>query len=239
MDYLLGTMVQWHKRRASLIARQKRKIEETIVMSKSKKKKSKKKGKKKKKKVTEDPVFTQALSVRKQRLRKVEFEFETMRLEAQRAMCRAIFHFLAALRIEGVAPSPPTGSLLDMRSCFEKRFEVFTNLRQPQMLTYEKYVRACDLSTLKRGKETETLLDSSTEWFNAAKTCCEKILSARSVLPGNIDLSAIIAIMKTSVANRISLTCIKQGLESKKSLGKCTVSYKYHPSWCVLSVELI
>ena len=107
------------------------------------------------------------------------------------------------------------------------------------MLTYDGYVQACDLSTLDKGKETETLLNSAAEWFDAAKSYCEKMLNSKSVVPESIDLSSIKSIMKTVVANRISLACVKRGLESKKKLGQCKVIYKYHPSWCVLKVDLI
>ena len=238
-------MAQWHKSRSMLIAEQKCKIQETLETNKAKmkKRKKKKKGKKKKTKakkhLAEEGLFKQGLSLRKQKLRIIQIEFENMRILTLRAMCRGIFHFLAALKIEGVAPVPPTGSLLDMRTCFEKRFEAFTHLRQPRMLTYDGYVQACDLSTLDKGKETETLLNSASEWFDAAKSYCEKMLNSQSVVPENIDLTSIKSIMKTVVANRISLACVKRGLESKKKLGQCKVTYKYHPSWCVLKVDLV
>ena len=110
MDYLLGTMAQWHKSRSMLIAEQKRKIQETLETNraKMKKRKKKKKGKKKKQKMKkhspEEGLFKQGLSLRKQKLRIIQIEFENMRTLTLRAMCRGIFHFLAALKIEGVAP---------------------------------------------------------------------------------------------------------------------------------------
>jgi len=251
MDYLLGTMAKYHNQRLSLIQRQKQLVFKTLETMKTnkkkskKKKKKKKKGKKKSKQQNEELLFKEALGATKQNNRTVQFDFEAMKLQTFRAMCRGMFHFLAALKIQEVAPQPPKQSLLDMKTCFEKRFEVFQNLRQPQMLSYDGFVQACDLSKLEgrnNNERTFILLKSAAEWFDTAKKHCEKIMSSRSRLPEDIDLSEMKSVMKTIVANCVSITRISRHLESpgdKKMSKKCKVSYDYHPSWCVLSVRFV
>ena len=109
-----------------------------------------------------------------------------------------------------------------MRTCFEKRFEAFTHLRQPRMLTYDGYVQACDLSTLDKGKETETLLNSASEWFDAAKSYCEKMLNSQSVVRGVRAQNSLSHVFtRMSIVSFVSLTNIRRKSLEHAAL-KCT-----------------
>jgi len=239
-DYVIASMLQNHKNRALLLARQREVLRN----------KTKQRSKSERKKRKDKPRTRKPLSSGEESIRQCAMEFERLRLNALRGMCRGLFHYFAALRSCGWLPRKDAQSFDDPKTRFTRRFELFESVQQPMLLGYESFVKACDLSIVERKDgvdNAEILLASACQWFESSKSCCLSLMKFHDFPISQADVKLEMSgLMKSAVANILSATNTKRLVKEdrlRREKGdavvverQATLTYPHHRSFCVIAV---
>lgn len=163
-------------------------------------------------------------------------------------LCRGMIKLIAALRQSGLLPDPPlsisTFTTHEIR--FQKRFEYFEALSQPQPLSYQDYVRGSDFSAVRN----EDLVRSAGDCFRHCKGVVERLLQVVSaeVSDEDIDLTKrrrdddlyisvrreeAMAIIKVCVTNNLFL----QKLSMSTAAAKASLEFSAHKQYCTLNLK--
>ena len=199
-------------------------------------KKGKKKGKKKDPNV--DMVRDSAIKAAA-RVTAEDFEerVEYTSLTIRRYLCRGTVRYIAALRQAGLLTEPPLSITMftSHQRRFEKRFESFTILPQPQPLSFEDYLRGSDFSAVRN----DDLVQSAGDCFRSCKGVIEKLMQA--VIARNDDFyvsirrEEAIALTKVCVAN--SLFLHKLSIAPPSKVSEVSVEFNAHKEYCTLNLK--
>lgn len=225
--------------------------EEKKKLSAVAKKQITKKGKKKGKKKETNNLETvrEAALEAAARVSAEDFEdrLEYTSLTVRRHLCRGIVRYIAALRQAGVLSEPPPSITMftSHQTRFEKRFESFAMLPQPQPLSFEDYERGSDFSAVRR----EDLLQSAGDCFRSCKGVIERMLQVVVADEDGIDITKkrrnddlyisirreeAMALTKVCVAN--SLFLHKLSL-TPSTVNEVSLEFTAHKEYCTLNLK--
>ena len=172
--------------------------EEEAKQSNAVKRQNTKKGKKKGKRKEPGPDTIREAAI-EEAARVTEEDFED-RLEytlvtAHRLLCRGMVRYIAALRQAGLLSDPPKSITMftTPQIRFQKRFEPFSILPQPQPLSYEDYAQGSDFSAVR----SEDLVRSAGDCFRQCKSVIERLLQ-------------VVVVVETSTTNEEVIDMTKQ-----------------------------
>mmetsp|Transcript_6235 Transcript_6235/g.9720 ORF Transcript_6235/g.9720 Transcript_6235/m.9720 type:complete len:986 (-) Transcript_6235:45-3002(-) len=217
------------------------------VVKKQISKKGKKKGKKKETNL--DAVRETAIE-EAARVSAEDFEdrLEYTSLTVHRYLCRGIVRYIAALRQAGLLSEPPPSITMftSHQTRFEKRFESFAMLPQPQPLSFEDYMRGSDFSAVR----SEDLVQSAGECFRSCKGVIERLLQVVVVeTDEDIDVTKkrrnddlyisvrreeAMALTKVCVANSLFLHKLSM---APSKVSEVSLEFTAHKEYCTLNLK--
>jgi hypothetical protein len=221
-----------------------------VVVKKQISKKGKKKGKKKE---PELDTVREAAIEEAARVTAEDFEekLDYTSLTIHRYLCRGIVRYIAALRQAGLLSEPPPSITMftTHQTRFEKRFESFATLPQPQNLSYEDYVRSLEGVDFKECYED--LVQSAGECFRSCKGVIERLLQVVVAETSDVDIDITkkrrnddlyisvrreeaMALAKVCVAN--SLFLYKLSMSAAK-VSEVSLEFTAHKEYCTLNLK--
>jgi hypothetical protein len=157
-------------------------------------------------------------------------------LGLKRMLCSGILRFIAALRQAEILKDK-TFEFTTFQKIFEKRFEVYQNVRQPPPLSYEDYLRGSDFSRVSKAD----LLQSTLDLFQACKATVEKMLEALSLLDplyAPITETEARALLKVCVGNIVYLHRLQQIVKSPRQDHVAVVfDFASHDEFCTIKLS--
>ena len=173
-------------------------------------------------------------------------------LTAHRLLCRGMVRYIAALRQAGLLSDPPKSITMftTPQIRFQKRFEPFSILPQPQPLSYEDYAQGSDFSAVR----SEDLVRSAGDCFRQCKSVIERLLQV-VVVGGTSASSEVIDMTKQrrnddlyiSIRREEAMALLKVCVQNSLFLHKLSMSsaagmkvcleFSSHKQYCTLNLK--
>lgn len=172
-----------------------------------------------------------------------EDSLELKLIAVKRNLCRRTIQFLAALKQTGVVKEEHL-EFTSYSNIFEKRFEVFAEIRHPPPLTYEHYLEGTDFSKIEATDLIQTVVDGFQHCRKMMDQIIHDFLSDGDTKESSVDSlyaavseSELRSLIKVCIGNAVYAQKLRQLLESGGT-GTATVSYDFesHDQFCIIKI---
>mmetsp|Transcript_6728 Transcript_6728/g.12661 ORF Transcript_6728/g.12661 Transcript_6728/m.12661 type:complete len:594 (-) Transcript_6728:146-1927(-) len=176
---------------------------------------------------------------------KYEQDAEYMFVSAKRMLCRGTVRFIVALYQSNVIQKP-SYKFTTHELTFRKRFESFSQIRQPPVLSYDDFCQGTHSSTTDMNDifSLRTLIASSSECFATSKSILEKLKTdfdqinvnhCYFVVAGSRE--EIMNLIKVCFGNSLFLIKLSKAIENNDASSlKFVVDSKINPQFCTLKL---
>jgi hypothetical protein len=172
-----------------------------------------------------------------------EDSLELKLIAVKRNMCRRTIQFLAALKQTGVVKEEPL-EFTSYSNIFEKRFEVFAEIRHPPALTYEHFLEGTDFSRIHATDLIQTVMDGFQHCRRMMDQIIQDFLSDGETKGSKVEPiysavseSELRSLIKVCIGNAVYAQKLRQVLESCGT-DRATVSYDFesHDQFCIIKI---
>ena len=162
----------------------------------------------------------------------VDFVFASVR----RTLCRGIFRFMMAVRQSNLSPVVRY-EFTTKETIISKRFEQFSCIDQPSLLTYDDYIQGSDFSKV----DPQRLLSAALECFNAAKSLIDQLVKTLDVIKDEsfsiFDRCDTVKLRKVCVGNTVFLQKLGNILKEDNASQHHNVVYEFdHSEFCIIKI---
>ncbi len=166
-----------------------------------------------------------------------EDDVEFIYMSVRRTLCRGIFRFMMAIRQADISEE----SAFEFTSksvILRKRYEQFSCIEQPTLLTYNDFLQGSDFSRI----DSDRLISAALECFSAARTLIDQLTNTLKTVEDSqlvsYDIKDDLGLKKVCVGNTIYLQKLKNLLQNGNvSKGKVSVQRDFvHKHFCIIKV---
>ena len=165
-----------------------------------------------------------------------EDNVEYVLTSVKRTICRGIFRFMMAIRQNNLSPLTDH-EFTSRETIINKRFEQFSCIDQPSLLTYDDFIQGSDFSKV----DPQRLVAAALECFDAGKLLIEQLIKTLDVVEDesfvSFHRSDAAKLKKICVGNTVFLQKLGNISKEGNTSQRHTINFEFdHKEFCIIKI---